>query len=71
MKQKVYKNRSTNLDDLMNRVRQACAEITPQRLCKVFLKLRPLEKCIQLEGGLVKNTKIEFRLTFSNFLFNS
>lgn len=59
IKQKVYKNRPVNREELRARIRQAIAEITPNQLSNVMANIqRRYDKCIQLNGGLVEKSKI-------------
>lgn len=57
--QKVYRTRPTNRAELMQRIRQACAEITVQQIRNSVNNIRKrYDKCIELNGGLVEATKI-------------
>lgn len=59
LKQKVYKSDIQNREDLCNKIRQACREITQDELRKVVVNNRKrIEKCITLDGGLVERDKI-------------
>ena len=59
VKEKVYKSRPTNAEELRERITAACAEITPQQLCNVMINLkRRYNKCIELNGDLVEQSKI-------------
>lgn len=57
--QKVYKIRQRNRAELIQRIRQACAEITPQQIKNAVKNIRKrYDKCIELNGGLVEATNI-------------
>lgn len=57
--QKVYKTRPRNRAELCDRIRQACAEITPQEIKKALRHSRKrYDKCVEINGGLVEATKI-------------
>lgn len=59
LKSKVYKSRPRNRDELCNRIRQACLEITCQELRKVTRNNRKrIEKCVALNGGFVEKDRI-------------
>lgn len=59
LKQKVYKTRPQTVPELRVRILQACAEITPEQLRKVTMNVRKrIDKCIEINGGLVEATKI-------------
>lgn len=57
--QKVYKTRPRNREELRVRIRQACAEITPEQLRNTIRNVRKrYDKCIEIHGGLVEVTQI-------------
>lgn len=57
--QKVYKIRPRTRQELCERIREACREITPEALKNTVKNIRKrYEKCIELNGGLVEATKI-------------
>lgn len=59
LKEKVYKTRPTNTEELRERIRQACAEITPNQLLNVMANIkRRYNKCIELNGDLVETSTI-------------
>lgn len=59
LKDKVYKDRPTNVNDLKGKIRDACRSITPEVIRKVIGNCRKrLEKCIAAEGGLIEIGKI-------------
>lgn len=59
IKNKVYKSRPRNREELCERIRQACREITVPELRRVAKNNRKrIEKCIILEGGLVERDYI-------------
>lgn len=59
IKNKVYKTSPQNVEQLCERIRQACLEVTAQELRRVVINNRKrIEKCITLEGGLVERGRI-------------
>lgn len=59
IKNKVYKNRPRNLNELCLKITEACRSITRGELRKVmFHNRKRIEKCIVLEGGLVEKDPI-------------
>lgn len=59
LKQKVYRTRPQTLEELRARIIQACTEITPEEIQRVTMNVRKrIDKCIQINGGLVEATRI-------------
>lgn len=59
IKNVVYASRPQNIQELCQRIRQACREISPEILRRVVLNhKRRLEKCIRLQGDLVEKDPI-------------
>lgn len=59
LKEKVYRTRPQNQQELQARIIRACSEVTPQQIRNVILNLRKRnDKCIRENGGLVEATKI-------------
>lgn len=56
LKNIVYRDKSSTLDELRNRIEQACAELEPLMLKKACRKVADrLELCITAEGGHFEN----------------
>lgn len=59
IKNKVYVNRPQNIDELKERIRDACQNISREELRKVNLHVRKVvEECIRQDGGYVEVRKI-------------
>lgn len=59
LKEKVYKSRPQTVQELRDRIIQACTEITPGQIRKVTMNVRKrIDKCIEINGGLVEVTRI-------------
>lgn len=59
LKNKVYKTRPRNRDELCERIRQACQEISIPELRRVARQNRKrIEKCIRIDGDLVERDRI-------------
>lgn len=59
IKNVVYASRPQNREELCQRIRQACREISPEILRRVVLNNRKrVEKCIRLQGDLVEKDPI-------------
>lgn len=60
IKNKVYKNRPRDIDDLRLKITEACQSIAPAELKRVVKHNRKrIEKCIILDGGLVEKGPID------------
>lgn len=58
-KQKVYKSMLQTVNELCAKIIHACAEITPNQNKKVITNVyKRTEKCMQVNGGLMKVTRI-------------
>lgn len=59
LKENVYRTRPNNVEELKRRITEECELISHQELAKVMNHCqRRLEKCIQVEGGVIENSKI-------------
>lgn len=59
IKNRVYKTRPRNRQELCEKITEACREVTPVELRRVLNhKRKRVEKCIRLNGGLVEITNI-------------
>lgn len=59
LKSKVYKSRPQNRQELCDRITLACQEISREELRNVVRNNRErIDKCIEVEGGLVERTYI-------------
>lgn len=59
LKQKVYKSRPQTQQELRARIVQACAEVSPHQIQNVVNNVRKrIEKCIQVDGGLIEMIRI-------------